>query len=105
MAARCVGRGLNSLAYHRLVADRLDPLMIARARRRLDRWAEGDRVDPRWIEEWRHVLALPPEQVKRRISSGSARASELRQTSPFAGFLTEQERRRLAGQVEDRFRA
>lgn len=95
---------LHSLAFHRLVAERLDATMIAQARRRLDRWEADDRVDARWVAEWRRVLSLPLEQVKRRISARSTRANELRQTSPFAGSLNEQERVRLVGQVEERFR-
>jgi hypothetical protein len=95
---------LHSLAYHRLVSERLDAAMIAQAQRRLDRWEAEDLVDARWIEEWRRVLSLPIEQVKRRIGARTTRASELRQTSPFAGVLTEQERARLVGQVEERFR-
>jgi hypothetical protein len=36
------------------------------------------------------------------ISSDSKRARELRQSSPFAGVLTPQERRKLLRLVEDR---
>lgn len=96
---------LHSLAYHRLVAERLDESKIEQARRRLDRWEADGRVDPRWIAEWRGVLSLPLVQAKRRIGARTPEAGELRQTSPFAGVLTEQERRRLVEQVEERFRA
>ncbi len=94
---------LHSLAYHRLVAERLDATMVARAQRRLNRWEADNTVDPRWIAEWRRVLALPLEQMKRRLGAQTTQASELRQTSPFAGLLTEQERARLIEQVEERF--
>jgi hypothetical protein len=45
---------------------------------------------------------MPLPEVAKAISSDTARARELRQTSPFAGALTEQERRRLVQAVEER---
>ena len=84
-----------SQAYHRLVAERLTPEMIEEARARLRRWERAGRIDPRWATAWHRVLGQSPEKIARTIGSGSVRARELRQTSPFAGLLTEQERRRL----------
>jgi len=48
------------------------------------------------------VLALPLPRIAKTISADTKRARELRQTSPFAGVLTEQERRRLLRAVEER---
>jgi len=93
---------LQALAYHRLVAERLDEGVVDNARRRLRRWLREDRVDPRWAEEWERVLELPLPRIAKTISADTKQARELRQTSPFAGVLTEQERRRLLRAVEER---
>lgn len=93
---------MNSLAYHRLVADRLDPLLVDDARLRLGRWSKSGRIDPRWANEWRELLDRPIPEIAKALRSDRPRARELRQSSPFAGVLTEQERRRLAEAVEAR---
>lgn len=94
---------LQSLAYHRLVAERLDDRILDDARERLRDWRQRGSVHPVWIDAWERVLAKPAADVARSISVDSKRANELRQTSPFAGVLTEQERKRLMNAVEDRF--
>lgn len=93
---------LQSLAYHRLVAERLDEQLVDEARRRLRRWREQGRLHQRWAEEWEEILELPLPKIARRISADSNHARDLRQTSPFAGALTEQERKRLLRGVEER---
>jgi len=93
---------LQALAYHRLVAERLDEQMVGEARRRLRRRAEEGRIHPHWADEWERILAMPPPEIANEISADTKRARELRQTSPFAGMLTEQERRRLVRAVEER---
>lgn len=93
---------LRSLAYHRVVADRLDDLLVERARRRLDRWREADRIHPRWADEWGDVLSRSLSEIGKVISADTAHARSLRQTSPFAGVLNEHERRQLVRSVEGR---
>jgi hypothetical protein len=93
---------LQSLAYHRVVADRLDEKLIEKARRRLARWRATDRIHPRWAAEWERLLERSPSQIARVISADTPRARELRQTSPFAGVLTAQERSLLTRAVEER---
>ena len=93
---------LSSLVYHRLVAERLTPELIDEARARLDRWEAAGRLHPQWGQEWRAVLAQEPDAIKRVLSSSGERSRRLRQTSPFAGVLTEQERRRLIEVLEAR---
>jgi hypothetical protein len=93
---------LQALAYHRLVAERLDEDLVDDARRRLRKWRSEGRIHPRWSEEWERILALPLPRIAKAISADTKRMRELRQTSPFAGVLTEQERRRLLRAVEDR---
>jgi hypothetical protein len=93
---------LLSLAYHRAVAHRLDEQVVRDARRRLERWRERGTIDPQCADEWELVLDMPLPKIATLISSDSKRARELRQSSPFAGVLTPQERRKLLRLVEDR---
>jgi hypothetical protein len=92
--------GLHALAYHRVVANRLDEMLVRDARRRLERWEKEGRIDPRWAREWEQILALPLPRVAKAITSDSERGRALRQSSPFAGSLTEHERRRIVQAVE-----
>ena len=88
---------LRSLWLHRAVAGRLaaDPgavLKIARAN-----LARARALHPRsgpWIEAWAAIVD-DPEQVMERLTSRSAASDELRQNSPFAGVLDEEERARI----------
>jgi hypothetical protein len=93
---------LQALAYHRAVAERLDERMVASARRKMQRWRDSGRVHPRWADAWLEILSRPVSSVAAAVATDSRAARELRQTSPFAGALTEQERRRLADAVERR---
>lgn len=93
---------LHALAYHRLVAERLDDHVVEHARRRLARWRTEGRIHPQWAKQWENILALPLSQIAKEISADTPRARELRQTSPFAGVLNEHERRRLVELVEQR---
>lgn len=86
---------LRGLAYHRAVALRLDAALVTDARRRLSRWRQEERIDPRWADAWDEVLSLPVERIAKLIGSDSERARDLRQSSPFAGALNEQERQRV----------
>ncbi len=92
---------LRSLAYHRAVAQRLDKRIIADAEHRLDRWQREGRIHPKWAEKWRRVLAKSEPQIARVLSSNSEHSRSLRQSSPFAGVLTEHERRRVLEGVEE----
>lgn len=96
---------LQSLAYHRLIAERLNADIVEEARMRLDKWRKEGQVDPRWAAEWQRVLDRPLPTIRRAISADSEKARALRQTSPFAGLLTEQERRHLTSAVEERSKA
>jgi hypothetical protein len=95
---------LQSLAYHRVVAQRLDDRLVEAARRKLARWRSTNRIHPRWADEWERLLSRTPSQIARAISSDTPKARQLRQTSPFAGLLNAQERRLLSRAVEDRAR-
>jgi len=87
----------RSLWLHRVVAGRLalDPDgVLALAARNLRHLRE---VHPRgmtahWLDRWQQVLDSGEDAVFSVLTSPSAEAAELRQNSPFAGVLSEEER-------------
>ena len=95
---------LRSLAMHTLIARKLarSPGLLAIARENLRRWGERWGNDtPVWLEEWQAIVKRPWREVAAFITEMSPRATRLRQSSPFAGVLTPQERKR----IYDAFRA
>jgi hypothetical protein len=85
----------RSLAYHRAIAPRLRRPTVEEARRRLRRWREDGRIDPRHAQAWEEVLALPMARIREAIAADDERGRDLRQNSPLAGLLSEPERRRI----------
>ncbi len=78
-----------SLELHRAVAARLleEPTLLDRARRRVAAWlADGTAARP-YAEAWQAILASGTDEVARFLTDPGERARQLRQTSPFAGFL------------------
>jgi hypothetical protein len=86
---------LRSLAYHRAIAPRLRRPMIDEAQRKLRRWTEDGRVDPRYTQLWEDVFAMPMAEIRKAISADDERGRDLRQNSPLAGLLSEPERRKI----------
>jgi hypothetical protein len=89
----------RSLAYHRAIARRLRRAMVDDALRLLWKWREQGRIDSRYADEWERVLALPIAEVREVICEDSPRGRDLRQNSPFAGMLSEAERRRINEEI------
>lgn len=88
----------RSLAMHAIIARKIerDPRLLAIPRRNLRRWsARWQGEAPAWIEEWRRILAQPWPRIAALITDPGERAARLRQSSPFAGVLTAEERRRV----------
>jgi hypothetical protein len=83
----------RSLAYHQAIAAKLlkQPDLVERAKANLVRWREQDN-DGHWMTEWAEILALPIDDIARFLCDPSERATRLRQSSPFPGILTVQER-------------
>jgi hypothetical protein len=82
----------------KLVADPLGVLEKARNNLAHLKRVHSRGASSRWLAEWESLLDGPAEGVLEALTSRTPRARELRQNSPFAGVLTEQERRRaLAG--------
>lgn len=90
---------LRSLAYHRAVAQRLDDAIIQDARRRLARWGTQGRINPRYARQWEKILEGTPTRIARLIGRDTSHMRDLRQSSPFAGTLSEPERQRVLAMV------
>lgn len=89
----------RSLAYHRLVAERLSDSLVGEARRRLDALAHDRRIHPRYAELWREVLSRPIPEIAEAITRDDEAGRDLRQNTPFTGVLDEHEWRRLVESV------
>jgi hypothetical protein len=88
----------RSLALHEAVAAKLehDPALVHVARANLERWL---RTVPRpALLEWQHLLDITPlPQLLALLRSNDDHAARLRQSSPFAGILTPEERQSIQG--------
>jgi hypothetical protein len=89
----------RGLAYHRVIARRLRKSMVAEARHVLFRWRTQGQIAPAYADRWDELLARPLEEIRRAIVADGSTADDLRQNSPFAGMLSEPERRRILSEV------
>lgn len=83
---------------HAVIARKIerDPKLLQIARRNIQRWSTQRGADtPTWLNEWREILDQPWRSVAALITEPSENAARLRRSSPFAGVLTQQERRRI----------
>ena len=89
----------RSLAYHRAVAERLRSPMVEEARHVLLRWRDQGRIDDRYAARWEQLLNQPLPELRNALVDESQQYDDLRQNSPFAGLLSEPERRRIVQEV------
>jgi hypothetical protein len=88
----------RSLAFGQQIATRvaIEPKLIAQARETVLHWlvdcSSGSRSE---LEEWLSVLDGPVEQVIQLLTGLDERAIRLRQSNPFAGVLSAQERNQI----------
>jgi excisionase family DNA binding protein len=97
-SARLTRDQLRSLWLAHAVAARLveDPVRVLdRGRENLKRMlgAAARGSAKVWLEQWRVLLDGPVEDVLEALTSRSPRSRELRQSNPFAGVLTEAQRK------------
>jgi hypothetical protein len=87
----------RSLALHELVAHKVEaaPALLDKARGNVRRWQEANESPSLALAEWEQILSSPVNQVVAFLVERSERATRLRQSSPFAGILTEAERRAI----------
>lgn len=94
----------RSLAYHAAVADRLrrEPDLLAIARARLAEWIAAGH-SPEHARAWQEILTRPLGDILAFLVDPGERARELRQSTPFAGFIDPRERWRLWREVRARW--
>ena len=91
---------LRSIAFHRLVADRLDEDLLTTARARVARWvADGGPVPAPAALRWRELLDQPLPAIARRMTEDTEEMRDLRQNTPFAGALSPRERWRILSEI------
>src|SRR5262245_124473 len=83
----------RSVAYHRAIAARLRerPEVLEMARRRIEEWLFGGRA-PSYARKWHEILSGDIDAISEFLVDRGELATELRQSTPFAGALTPQER-------------
>ena len=86
----------RSLALHEAVAAKLeaDPSLLGVARENLDRWIRVARR-PALLEWQRLIEGTPVPQLLALLHASDERAARLRQSSPFPGVLTPEERQAI----------
>jgi len=88
----------RSLAMHAVIARKIerDPTLLAIAHRNVERWRiRWQDAPPPWLVEWQEVLKRPWQHIAALITEPSENGARVRQSSPFAGILTNEERWRI----------
>ncbi|MGI8872234.1 MAG: hypothetical protein ACR2KI_06520 [Candidatus Limnocylindria bacterium] len=62
-------------------------------------------MSARWLQTWQSVLDTSPEAVLQTLTSQAPLAVELRQNSPFAGVLPDEERSAVLDAFRERDRS
>jgi hypothetical protein len=94
----------RSLALDRAIADKLraEPALLQRAKDTLQHWIHQRKpAVPKALDEWEKILtAWPLEEILALLTSSEEDATRLRQSSPFCGILTQQERLKIFQEYE-----
>src|SRR5262245_44469156 len=87
----------RSLALHRAIAAKLrvQPQLLQIAHDNIERWSRKRPRSLPYLETWREILTRPLPEVLELLQEDSARMTELRQSTPFAGVLDPRERWRV----------
>jgi hypothetical protein len=88
----------RSLAMHAAMAQKIErePSLLDIPRQNMERWrARWRDKPPPWWREWRILLQRPWPEIAALITEPSENAARLRQSTPFAGVLTDAERARI----------
>src|ERR1700735_2774723 len=88
---------VRSLVIHTFIARKLmnDPSLLSKPKQNLANWAKRWNQTPHWAREWKKILDRPVAEIAALISEPSEYGAKLRQSSPCAGLLTEEERSRI----------
>jgi DNA binding domain, excisionase family len=87
----------QSMWLHTAVAGRVvkDPeRSLAKARANISRMRAAHRAPATWLDAWERVIEAGAQAVVRALVADTPESVELRQNSPFAGVLTDVERRK-----------
>lgn len=90
----------RSLAISTAVAGKLreNPNdVLSKARSNIKKMRSIGPSEQRWVDVWESLLALGAGHVEALLTSTDQFARDLRQSSPFAGVLNEEERRHALG--------
>lgn len=88
----------RSLAMHVLIVRKIDanPALLDVARDNLIRWAQQREGEiPAWLTEWQALMQRPWPAIAALLTEQSENSIRLRQSTPFAGVLTQEERARV----------
>jgi hypothetical protein len=96
----------RSLALDRAIVEKLraQPALLERARATLSRWLEQRQPTvPSVLHEWHEILAnWPLDRILELLTRGDETARRLRQSSPFCGILSPEERWAILKAYESR---
>ena len=92
------------LLYHRAIAEKIrrQPALLEIARDNLRRWlaAEPDVIPSQARREWQRILASEDvTEIIRIMTDPSEVGHRRRQSTPFVGILTDEERRAIRDQM------
>lgn len=95
----------RSVAYHRVIAERLrsKPEILEKARDRVRSWLAAKAEPPFYARKWAEILAGDVSAIAAFLVDRGELATELRQSSPFAGALQPQERWKIWRETRERF--
>jgi hypothetical protein len=89
----------RSLALDKAIAEKLraEPELLQRAKDTLQRWIlQRQPAVPKALVEWEEILnTWRFENILALLTSSEEEATRLRQSSPFCGILTQQERLKI----------
>jgi hypothetical protein len=93
------------LAEHSAIAERLRlnaAAVLDYALRNVDRWSREFTPDhrPGWLVEWGRLLTGPMDALIAALTDDTDAGAQLRETSPFVGLLTFQERLEILHRVD-----
>ncbi len=93
----------RSIAYHRVIAERLlrNPTLLDAARNRVRQWLDRQGPAPAYARAWDEILVQDIEAIAAALTDPGEYARELRQSSPFAGYLSPRERWAIWRQTRD----
>jgi len=84
----------RSLALHGAIAEKVrsNPGLLAIAHDNLERWSRTAGRSQPYLDRWRRLLELPLPELLDKLTLDTEEMRAMRQSTPFAGILSPQER-------------